>query len=146
MHMSANEQHVKNSKYINIDTVIFLVTVSLIWFVFMGGYCIKAGVLYWTFFLFLIPVALIFAIPKMLEKLVVSDTGVKITKFNKIKRLFKWEELDVNIVRKIRGRRVLEYLLIKEKDGEYKLETFYSKALQDIFANFYHETIPYINN
>ena len=144
--MSANEQQVKNSKYINIDTIIFLVTVSLIWFVFMGGYSIKAGVLYWTFFLFLIPVALIFAIPKMLEKLVVSDTGIKITKFNKIKRLFKWEELDVNIVRKIRGRRVLEYILIKEKDGEYKLETFYSKALQDIFANFYHETIPYINN
>lgn len=144
--MSDNEKQVKNSKYINIDTVIFLIIVASIWFVFMGGYCIKAGVLYWTLFLFLIPVALIFLIPKLLDKLVVSVDGMQIMKFNKIKREFKWEELDINIVRKMRGRRVLEYLLIKEKAGEYKLETFYSTALQNLLTSVYHETIPYVNN
>ena len=144
--MSENEKVVKNSKYINIDTVIFLIIVASIWFVFMGAYCIKAGAFYWTFFLFLIPVALIFILPKMLDRLEVSSDGMKIVKFKKVKREFKWEELDVSIVRKFRGRRVLEYLLIKQKTGEYKLETFYSSALQAMITGVYKETIPYVNN
>ena len=121
------------------------VIVASLWTVMMLFYCLNYGTLYWTAFLGIVPIVIIFAIPSMLDKLYVSERGIKITRYGKERHDFAWEDVTVTILRKMRGRKILEYVEFRQKEGAFKLEMYLSVALKSDLDENYKGAIPYIS-